>query len=738
MKKGIKIISVLMAVLTFLMALPLTAFAAKQEVYIKEIRISTDANDEAAKQWLTENGYTILDVNLNQKTGKDSVYIGYLTTTNPDEAITDISLMQMDGGYSFSEYEAMVEKRREEINYIIDSLAIAINEAKTNYRAGKKGAVSAYTLLNRFREDDSGMLLGDLLYSDVMDKDTINKVFLQGNGDVATVIYNMLALACTEFGEGSTWLDKLATMDIYADYDPLLYNDTAGKMYDSFVEVQDMLIYYANTCRAVEENFNEEEYEALTDEEKADYFPEDYHQAVVMNHTLEGYKFGTGTMKDFFLKDPDEIDLDEFYPLLAAMTPGEQSILAFVGYPTLISMSQNDEDAIDRYIEECIASFMTQDIISVYANVDRSLYEGGVALTNASLRKSASTGETPWYSNDNIDQGLNIALSCVAGAAAVGAITTAIVGNKLAVRAGNAAAMAAMELPANQLLHLSRTLADKVAVECAWRGGITVQAGEDLWMALSKTAVGKSAQAYPAMKATLGENLLVIEDFVADLDAQFAKAQAEVAAKGSQAKMAAMSRVMTTVNTIAWVTMGISLIAEGIKIGIKVYNYYHPDYTEIPRIIVDEVVTDTDSYYVNYYAVKDQNGNLGDLNAWAAQRWNAIYTTTDRNAGDPIIASSLSAKLKDSSFPGDNSAAVHYFGEEAAANVNRYNFRATAPATYLFYERDHSLSMTASTFSGGQLFMFTGFGLIGGLAIGSLSVFGIGKLKNKKKDEAES
>ena len=116
MKKGIKIISVLMAVLTFLMALPLTAFAAKQEVYVKEIRISTDANDEAAKQWLTENGYTVLDVNLNQKTGKDSVYIGYLTTTNPDEAITDISLMQMDGGYSFSEYEAMVEKRREEIN----------------------------------------------------------------------------------------------------------------------------------------------------------------------------------------------------------------------------------------------------------------------------------------------------------------------------------------------------------------------------------------------------------------------------------------------------------------------------------------------------------------------------------------------------------------------------------------------------------------------------------------------
>ena len=98
MKKSVKIISMLMAVLMLLTALPITVFAAKQAVYIKEIRISTSSTEAAAKQWLTEKGYTVLDVNLNQKTGKDCVYIGYLTTTNPDEAITDIALMQMEGG----------------------------------------------------------------------------------------------------------------------------------------------------------------------------------------------------------------------------------------------------------------------------------------------------------------------------------------------------------------------------------------------------------------------------------------------------------------------------------------------------------------------------------------------------------------------------------------------------------------------------------------------------------------
>ena len=183
------------------------------------------------------------------------------------------------------------------------------------------------------------------------------------------------------------------------------------------------------------------------------------------------------------------------------------------------------------------------------------------------------------------------------------------------------------------------------------------------------------------------------------------------------------------------VAMGVMLIAEGVNIGIRVYNYYHPEYTEIPRAMVDEVVTDTDSYFVNYYAVKDQTGKSGDLNAWSAQRWNALYTTTDKKAGDPIIASSLIVKLKDSEFPSDEHGAVHYFGETSAANVNRYQFKKTATATYIFYERDHSLSMTASTFSGGQLVMFTGFGLVGGVAIGSLGVIGAGRIKKKKAAE---
>ena len=200
---------------------------------------------------------------------------------------------------------------------------------------------------------------------------------------------------------------------------------------------------------------------------------------------------------------------------------------------------------------------------------------------------------------------------------------------------------------------------------------------------------------------------------------------------------ASLTKLGIALNVVMGVAAGVMLIAEGINMGIRIYNYYHPEYSEIPRIIVDEVVNDSDSYYVNYYAVKDQTDKSGDLNAWSAQRWNALYTTTDKKAGDPIIASSLIVKLKDSEFPSEEHGAVHYFGETAAANVNRYQFKKTATATYIFYERDHSLSMTASTFSGGQLMMFTGFGLVGGIAIGSLGVIGAGKMKKKKEENCE-
>ena len=50
MKKSVKILSFILTVLMIFTMLPISAFAAKQECYLKEVRISTAATEAEAKE----------------------------------------------------------------------------------------------------------------------------------------------------------------------------------------------------------------------------------------------------------------------------------------------------------------------------------------------------------------------------------------------------------------------------------------------------------------------------------------------------------------------------------------------------------------------------------------------------------------------------------------------------------------------------------------------------------------
>ena len=716
MKKSIKILSLFLAVLMFTTAFPITTFAAPSETYIKEIRISTASKADAAKNWLTDNGYTVVDTNLNQGTGKDCVYIGYKTTTNRDEAITDISLMQMNGGYSLSEYQSLLENKTQEIGNMLDSLYLALVEARANLAAGKPNAQGARDVLNFFKEDDSGKLLGDFLLGQEPSRDELIKIFLQSNGDVAPLIYNMLAFACTDNGEETSWLAKLKNVDVYGDYDPLLYNNSAEAMFESFVTIHDIVEKYESKYKGLAESiFDNPEYAGYTDEEFEALLPDSYAEYTVVYETLEKYTYGGKSLLEFFKKDPDEMDLDELYPIISVLSAGQQQIIKFVGFTTLIALAESNEETATEYVNSikgAYALFGEGATLSVYYGIDRSLFnEGGVALTTAGLRKSASTGDTSWFSGDNIDPVLSASLHIVAGSCVAIAIGSAIAAKfaKNAARATYRAVLKTQTAKFPQMLIQLRNQLHMHAVSASRGAAIGTEAYEAGYELAVRTYYDK------IVRYTSGN---------------YCQTVAKEASKG-------LTRLGVTLNVVMGVAMGVMLIAEGINIGIRVYNHLHPSYDPMPRVMVDEVVTDTDSYFVNYYAAKDQSNQPGDLNAWAGTRWNALYTTTDKRAGDPILESNIVVKLKNNSFPSEDYSAVHYFGEVAAANVNAYQIRGSAPATYIFYRRDHSLAVTASTFTGGQIMMFTGFGLLGGILIGSLSVFGAGKLKKKKKCAAE-
>ena len=628
MKTRMKWISLLLAVVLAVSALPLSVFAAEEKVYVKEVRISTAADEATAKLWLTANGYTVLDFNLNQKSNGDAVYLGYTTTTNPKEAITDMAVMQMDGGYSFAEYEELLEEQREDINDMIGILEVTLDEARANLANGYKNAQDAKKILNFFTEEDLELV------------------------------------------------------------------------------------------------------QSMTPEELTDYFPEDYQEYASLYIALGEYKYARGTARDFFMQDPNEIALEDIYPILAAMTPGQRTICAFVGFETLVYFSQATEETALEYFNDCRAQFAAYNLdpgVSVYYGVDRSLFnEGGIALTNESLRESATTGDTSWFSQENIDENLLLALKIIGGATKLTGKIAGVTGKIVSSKAGKAAKSVQMleeSMGANAML-LAQERRTMLAMQDEMFAKYNV-ASMDEFKILAQTD-----DLIMADYQRLGTKKISIEG-AADTFEYVAKKHAdeafEVARAGAMKKFTVVQKVAA----------GIGLIITGIKLGVKLYNYYHPDFTVIPRIIVDEIATENDYYYVRYYAVLDQDGEFADLNAWKGSRWNALYTTKDSDGGDPILASGLMAKLDDNSMPTADSYGVHYFGETGACDVNRYLLRSRSPEIYMFFTRDHSLRATASAFSRGTVITFASIGILGGIAIGSVATVGAGKLKKKKEDSAQ-
>lgn len=67
--------------------------------FITEVKISANQDKEEAKKQLLKYDYKVLDKDLNGGGGGWYVYIGYKTSTNTDNAITDLLIVESGGGF---------------------------------------------------------------------------------------------------------------------------------------------------------------------------------------------------------------------------------------------------------------------------------------------------------------------------------------------------------------------------------------------------------------------------------------------------------------------------------------------------------------------------------------------------------------------------------------------------------------------------------------------------------------
>jgi len=659
-------------ILAFLMILatPLQTLAAGQTQYISDISIGYGDDGKAA---LENEGYTVWqNLNANDGGNGSAVWIGYKTTEDANDAITDIALMNMKGGYSFDAYTQEIEDLNRRVSEQLACFKAAIEEFRTNYEAGNGFAAQALKIMNGFTDDESeNRGIGDLFLDASTTDETLHRIFLEGNAEAIGTIEQALALACIEVGEENV-LTRLEASEYTDEIDPekntarSILSAVFGDFHSEALSLQAVAEKIENSEGGAGAFFDNE---MLTDAEWYLYSVQ-YSKYILLSETPFG---DTGmSLLDFALLDEDtenengEVLEDEYLEMLAqSMTDGQLGIVSNVGIMTVlfnaVSGGKADEavEDFDQYAQ------MGDETVSVYYGVDRQLFEDtdGIALTSAALREKVAAegndfGKDP---NANEDDG---------------------------------------------------ALLGRASLVMGITGVISVLVGFKTIM-LGSTATGA---------VTAAESFAIHSAIYGYQQAEILAAEAAATTGISVAGM--ITFVFGIANIIAAVVLLIFAILQWIEKPVEPENI---QYTEIPRVIVEK--PDGEKSFIPYYAAKlagaaegetDSTKLYGDLNGLNGKdEWVALYYSKNPTLGSPITTDMLvsnNSTLKASE--SDRYAAVHMFGESAAANLNQYNTGKNAKAVYLFLRTDSStLRQSGSVFARDSLLMSVAAFVVGaGLA----------------------
>ena len=175
----------------------------------------------------------------------------------------------------------------------------------------------------------------------------------------------------------------------------------------------------------------------------------------------------------------------------------------------------------------------------------------------------------------------------------------------------------------------------------------------------------------------------------------------------------------------------------------KIRDYYNPKYDVVPGAMVDLIKTADGDRYIKYDAVleatvrdtKTGAYHPGDLNAYEAQRWNAIYYTKSYEAGKPLLADFVLSKVNNRADEGY--LPIHRFGEVVCYDLNKYTFKSSSDTIYLSIAQSENQKsavadvpeVVGSVFGTGFLFLIGGAGLV----IGIGATVGVQSVLKKKK-----
>ena len=777
------IIAIILAVVMATL-IPAQVFADTPD-YISEIKIATGSTDSL-------KGYTILSdtnnkpIDLNQKSGGDTaskgekaVYLGYKTTKDEKEAITDLALMNMKGGYSVAEYEALMETQmKAQIIPFVENFIPAIKEYRENYNSKNKRiqqrAHYIHDILNKLVDDDTEKHLGDLLlnetkfemgdeaYDALPDEEKKNHadiltIIAQANGKATLLIKNLLTRASDT--EENTWIDRFTS----TTYEDLIeqtglppkdarkalakdYDDDANTvlyMWDTFREQllgTDEAAAELENAEAIDTNETIEKIENINENSDIDEYidvaesivKQQAQTAEVANNIadiavatyLKTIEYDDGTLYDFFTKTYEEIedDITVLYPLAAALSDGQRAGLDFISLRELVMICDQSKDYDDEELDKL-------EETSIYEGVDRGIYQkGGVALTSDALRSDALLSDS-FTDTSTLNTLTNIFIYISIGSAAGLVATLSVKGVTALIdkvgRANFDAAKRASEQTAKTLAE-NATKAWKDYMDLIKVQRVTPGTPRALAQTRIYTNAQKAAEEYKAVEGVykpVNINNTAVKAF----------------------------SIGFAVATVVFSAVSVYLSYQSMK------NSYKVEVTPIPHYMIDEkdlvsynhkgekiILKNQSAYYKAVECDRKESdeyynmlGTCADLNGDVGSQWLALYAAKNE-VETPILADSLTVVIGSEKVPAEYSTGIHMFGSEAAFNLNSplYNWNSDAPSVQVYFKRDESTkpNSAGSVFTKGTIAVAG----IAGILIGSAATILAANAKRKKATDAKA
>lgn len=766
MKKLSRII--IAAFLAVLMAalLPVQALAASPD-YVSEVKVAMGSTDSL-------KGYIILKddngnpADLNKDAGggigskgDKAVYLGYKTTKNRSDAITDLALMNMKGGYSMTAYEDILKDNiKDQIIPFVENFLSTINEYRANYnsknKANKARAAYMHDMLNKLFDDDSGKPLGDLLLEETkyeMGDEEYNKlskeekknhadiltIVSQANGQATLVLQKILTRAADT--NTNSWLDRFAD----TSYDDMVkatglapsdarkqlakqYDDDANLILEKWDELRDDLLTYNDAVSFIK-NYKEPDIDSI--KEKIDELDEEtdaeelvelrkqlgeaerkimqYNKncnIVVIHDYLNARSYSDGKMLDYFTRSKEELekDITALYPMTASFSDGQRAGLEFITLEELIITSSSDPKTYRD------AELDKMETASIYQGVDRTIYQkNGVAITTDALREDAV--------NRSAEQGIYTVpvwlyvMIGLSAAATLSLITTAVTKYVLNTN---------LRIIARELNAVTKAIA-----KCDRFNRSIV---DYRFKSLNRGVLE-------------GQDVLNYQrDLTLDLE------------RGTRVyapRNATCSKLMKGFGIAAVVITAVTLFLtwQSIK------AHYNVEVTPIPHYMIDEkdligynrkgervVLKNQAAYYEAVRCnreVSDSNykmlSNFADMNGDVGSQWLALYYVKNESM-EPILSNSFKVVIDSKEVPAGYTKGIHMFGTDSVLNLNNalYSWNKSAKSIMVYFKTDENASTAGSNFTTGTVAIAGGCGIIIGAVVSALG-FEVKKKKTNKK-----